>query len=146
MRSEGRHYLKEGKETMSTSFGLDAMSVVLDSDNAEALSAFYAKLLGWTRVPFQPGDEWIVVYDEKSSAFALVFQQVDDYRRPVWPWTPDRQQQMAHLDFYVEHPEAAVAHALACGAALSEIQLEEGWKVLLDPAGHPFCVIPKRTQ
>lgn len=125
-------------------FQLDAMSVVLDSSNAEELSLFYANLLGWTRVPHQPGDEWIVVYGEGNESIALVFQQVDDYRRPVWPWAPDQQQQMVHMDFYVENPQTAVEHAIACGAALSETQTDEGWRVLIDPAGHPFCIIPKR--
>lgn len=127
-------------------FQLDAMSVVLDSDNAEALSAFYAKMLGWEVIPHSPDDEWIVVFSEKNESFALVFQQVDDYKRPVWPWTPDQQQQMLHLDFYVENTDTAIEYALSCGAVLSEIQLDEGWKVLIDPAGHPFCIIPKRTH
>lgn len=52
------------------------MAVVLDSDNAEALSAFYTELLGWTRIPYGPDDEWIVVVNDNS--LALVFQQVDD--------------------------------------------------------------------
>lgn len=125
-------------------FQLDAMAVVLDSDNAEALSAFYAKMLGWTTIPYQSGDEWIVIV--KDHALALVFQQVDDYKRPVWPWTPEQQQQMMHLDFYVENTESAIEHALDCGAVLSDIQPGDFWTVLIDPAGHPFCIIPKRED
>lgn len=128
-------------------FQLEEMAVVLDSDNAEALSAFYAGLLGWTRLPHSPGDEWIVVVNDnaKFSSLALVFQQVDDYVRPVWPGKPDEQQQMTHLDFYVEDLKAAVEHAIACGAVLSETQTEDWWRILLDPAGHPFCLLPKRN-
>lgn len=124
-------------------FDLDSIAVVLDSDNAVALSEFYSNLLGWERVPFQPDDEWIVLF--KGESLALVFQQVDDYKRPVWPCAPGEQQQMTHLDFYVENPQDAVEHALACGAVLSDVQ-EGFWKVMIDPAGHPFCILPKRNQ
>lgn len=124
-------------------FELDAMATVLDTDDAIGLCDFYAKLLGWTRIPYQQDDEWIVIVNEK---IALVFQQVDDYQRPVWPEEPGRQQQMMHLDFYVEDPEAAIEHALECGAVISPVQGGDHWKVLLDPAGHPFCIIPKRND
>lgn len=123
-------------------FQLDAMAAVLDSDNIEELSAFYANLLGWTKIPHNPGDEWIALVNDNS--FALVFQQVDNYRRPVWPGTSDQQQQMMHLDFYVDDPEAAIEHAISCGAVLSDTQEGDFWKVLIDPAGHPFCILPKR--
>ena len=125
-------------------FQLDSMAVVLDSDNAEALSEFYTSLLGWTRIPYQSGDEWIVVV--KDNSLALVFQQVDNYKRPTWPCTSDQQQQMMHLDFYVDDPDAAIEHAISCGAVLSDIQQGDFWKVLLDPAGHPFCILPKRNS
>lgn len=124
-------------------FQLDSMAAVLDSGNAEELAEFYTKLLGWTKIPHQPDDEWIVVV--KDDSFALVFQQVDNYKRPVWPSTPDQQQQMMHLDFYVDDPEAAIEHAISFGAVLSEIQQGDFWKVLIDPAGHPFCILPKRN-
>lgn len=65
----------------------------------------------------------------------------DDYVPPVWPTTREAQQQMAHLDFHVSNVEEAVAHALSCGATLSETQYDEGWRVMIDPAGHPFCLL-----
>ena len=51
---------------------------------------------------------------------------------------------MLHLDFYVaaEKYKGEVEHAVACGATVSTVQLSASWTVLLDPAGHPFCVIP----
>ncbi len=48
---------------------------------------------------------------------------------------------MAHLDFHVSNVEEALAHALSCGATLSETQYDEGWRVMIDPAGHPFCLL-----
>ena len=47
---------------------------------------------------------------------------------------------MLHLDIKVDDLEAAVAHALASGARLADHQPRERVRVLLDPAGHPFCL------
>ncbi|WP_307802408.1 VOC family protein [Cellulomonas fengjieae] len=33
-----------------------------------------------------------------------------------------------------------VERALALGAQLADPQPDERWRVLLDPAGHPFCI------
>ncbi len=123
------------------SIKLVGWNVVLDSDDADGLSAFYEKLLGWTRFP---GEEFTVLANVEQQGFPtwITFQQVDDYSPPVWPATANAQQQMAHLDFHVENVEEAVKHALSCGATLSEIQLEDGWRVMIDPAGHPFCLLP----
>ena len=114
---------------------------VLDSDNADKLSAFYERLLGWTRFP---GEEFTVLANVGQTGFPawITFQQVNDYARPVWPATADEQQQMAHLDVHVENVEEAVEYALSCGATLAEIQFEDEWRVMLDPAGHPFCILP----
>ena len=123
---------------------LETMCIVLDSDNSEELSAFYEKLLGWTRVEHKPDDEWIVVHSGKNDGSpGLIFQQTENYMRPVWPNTPNKQQQMTHLDFHVEDLAEGVAHALSCGAVLSEIQFDDSFRVMLDPAGHPFCILPK---
>jgi hypothetical protein len=55
---------------------------------------------------------------------------------------------MVHLDFYVEDLEEAVNHAIACGAKQAKIQYSDFWKVMIDPAGHPFCIlqIPSETS
>lgn len=116
-------------------------NVVLDSDHADKLSAFYEKLLGWTRFP---GDEFTVLANVEQQGFPtwITFQQVDDYVPPVWPGTGEEQQQMAHLDFHVQDVEEAVTYALSCGARMSDIQHEDGWRVMIDPSGHPFCLLP----
>lgn len=116
-------------------------NVVLDSNNADELSAFYERLLGWTRFS---GEEFTVLANINQKGFPtwITFQQVDNYVHPVWPATSDEQQQMEHLDFHVKDVEEAVKHALACGATMSEIQYDDGWRVMIDPAGHPFCLLP----
>jgi hypothetical protein len=47
---------------------------------------------------------------------------------------------MMHLDLEVDDLEGAVADALALGAALAVDQPQDDVRVLLDPAGHPFCL------
>lgn len=120
-------------------------AIVLDSGNAGELSEFYRKFLKWERSEqvFE-GEQWFIVTDPAGKGLPLVFQQDDHYRPPVWPSAPGEQQQMIHLDFYVEQEEMAqaVAHALSCGAKLAASQLSEHWRVFIDLAGHPFCIIP----
>ena len=76
-------------------------NVVLDSNHADELSAFYEKLLGWTRFR---GEEYTVLVnlEQTGTPTWITIQQVDDYVPPVWPATLDMQQQMAHLDFHVQ--------------------------------------------
>lgn len=120
-------------------------AIVLDSGDSEELSDFYQNLLGWTKERQIFEDEkWIVVKSSNGKGTPLVFQEVADYERPKWPNIKGIQQQMLHLDFYVKEDDLdkEVNHAISCGAVLSEIQLSESWKVMFDPAGHPFCIIP----
>ncbi|MCI8594321.1 MAG: VOC family protein [Oscillospiraceae bacterium] len=120
---------------------LKAWTVTIDSGDSEALSDFYAALLGWKKV--RVNEEYIIVAgSEDRSVPWLTFQEVEGYTPPVWPLERGRQQTMAHLDFHVEDIPAFVEHALACGARLSPVQEAEEWRVMLDPAGHPFCVCP----
>jgi len=45
-----------------------------------------------------------------------------------------------HLDLEVSDLEAAVTHAVQLGAMAAEHQPQDTVRVLLDPAGHPFCL------
>jgi hypothetical protein len=47
---------------------------------------------------------------------------------------------MMHLDIEVGDLEAAVADAVALGARVADFQPQDNVRVLLDPAGHPFCL------
>ena len=58
----------------------------------------------------------------------------------MWPEKPEAQQQMAHLDFAVNNLEEAVHYAIHCGATIAEEQFSDSWRVMIDPAGHPFCL------
>jgi glyoxalase superfamily protein len=71
----------------------------------------------------------------------VVFQQATDYRAPVWPPVAGEQRPMMHLDFQVGDLDAAVADAVALGATVAEAQPQADVRVLIDPAGHPFCLV-----
>ena len=119
-------------------------AVVIDASNTEELSDFYSKLLGWSKeVQSYGGEKWITVSGDAGDT-PLVFQEISDYQRPIWPAVAGEQQQMMHLDFYVKPEEfdSKVSHAISCGATLSETQFfTEHMRVFLDPLGHPFCII-----
>lgn len=69
---------------------------------------------------------------------ALGFGRVDGYERPAWP-DPHASKQY-HLDLAVDDIAVAEAKALELGATLAEPQPGTTWRVLIDPAGHPFCL------
>ena len=62
------------------------------------------------------------------------------YEPPVWPPEPGKQGMQLHLDIEVSDLAAATEHALELGATLAEFQPQDDVRVLLDPAGHPFCL------
>ena len=111
--------------------------VVLDAPDAPALARFYAGLLGWEVADDRP--EWATIKAPGATTY-LAFQTSPDYRPPVWPNAEGEQQMMLHLDVEVAALEEAVEDAVALGATVSEHQPQATVRVLLDPAGHPFCL------
>lgn len=115
-------------------------AIVLDCADADALADFYAALLGWTKDCTNP--EWISVSDNRQMPY-LLFQQTEDYAPPHWPHDKGDQQQMAHMDFVVNDIEAAIAHTVGLGGSIAPEQFSNEWQVMLDPAGHPFCLLQR---
>ena len=70
----------------------------------------------------------------------MSFQAESSYRKPTWPEHANGQDKMVHLDIKVDDLEAAVEHAVSSGARLADHQAQERVRVMLDPAGHPFCL------
>lgn len=112
------------------------IGVAFDCPDANTLADFYIKLSGWEKEI--SGDEYAAL--RTPEGILLVFQTVKGYVPPVWPWQDGRQQQMAHIDFKVENLPEAEAHALKCGATKAGVQYYDTSTVMLDPAGHPFCL------
>lgn len=109
----------------------------IEAPDPAALARFYSGLLGWPIGHEEPGTA--IVAPPQGSVY-LVFQQASGYQAPVWPPVDGQQRPMMHLDFQVGDLDAAVADAIALGASLAAVQPQETVRVLLDPAGHPFCL------
>ena len=116
----------------------DFWGIVLDAPDAIELARFYADLLGWHTDP-KPGARFVSVAPPDGVAY-LATQTADGYQPPVWPNEAQQQQMMLHLDFEVTDLAAATEHAVQLGARLAAHQPQEHVRVLLDPAGHPFCL------
>lgn len=116
--------------------------VALDCADARALAAFYEKLTGW---PVEPwcDDDWVQLRSDQGAT--LAFQRVDDHRPPSWPDGDPPQQ--AHIDLETDDIDAAEAEALAAGARKADRQPKpQFFRVFLDPAGHPFCLVRTLEQ
>ena len=122
-------------ETPSTRPRIGFDLVVLDTADPPGLAAFYAALLGWEVE--RDDDDWYTVRGAADAA--LAFQLASDHRPPTWPDSAVPQQ--FHLDFRVDDLDAAEAYAVSVGARRVEGPApHEGFRVFLDPSGHPFCL------
>jgi len=112
--------------------------VVLDAPDASALAHFYQRLLGWTLYKDTP--DWAALAPSATAGYNLSFQTEPNYVRPVWPSEPGEPLMMLHLDLEVDALDAAVAYAVEVGASVASFQPQEDVRVMVDPAGHPFCL------
>ncbi|WUH89043.1 VOC family protein [Streptomyces sp. NBC_00433] len=118
-------------------------AITLDCPDPPALAAFYQQATGL--VPHPASDADFAGLTCEDGLF-IGFQRVDGYRAPRWPEQEVPQQ--FHFDFTVEGDlDEAEARLLALGAAKPPEQPGGGrWRVLTDPAGHPFCVVRSRRS
>ena len=113
--------------------------VTLDAPDGAELARFYARLLDWQFFPSEDGRGGAVAPSE-NAGYNLGFQTEPHYVRPVWPAEPGRPQMSMHLEIEVDDLDEAVAHAVAVGAEVAAFQPQRTVRVMLDPAGHPFCL------
>ena len=106
---------------------------VIDCPDPAGLAAFWSEVLGLP-VTFR-SDEWVVVARDVTTS-GIAFQLAPDHVPPAWP-DPARPQQV-HLDVMVDDRATATAAVLALGA-----RALPGDHVFADPAGHPFCLVPR---
>lgn len=123
--------------------------IIIDCPDALELARFYSEVLGW---PMEegPNREWVNLVppggglspENPNGSATLSFQRIDDYVAPTWPGGTHPQQ--FHLDLSTDgHIESCEPAVLAAGATLVEHQPSKDghFKVYLDPAGHPFCLV-----
>ena len=122
---------------MSAQPRITLSATVLDAPDPRALAGFYRALLGWELA--EDGPEWVVLRPPGGGP-GLSFQAEPAHVPPTWPAGPGDQQMQLHLDIEVADLPAAVATAVEAGARVAEFQPQDDVRVLLDPAGHPFCL------
>lgn len=112
---------------------------VINAVDPDELASFYERLLGWPRLMDEP--DWIALRHPNGGT-AIAFQRADDALRATWPTERGEQQALVHLDFSTADLDAAVRHAIDAGALPSDAPpAVENERVLIDPAGNPFCLI-----
>jgi catechol 2,3-dioxygenase-like lactoylglutathione lyase family enzyme len=127
---------------------LEIAAVTIGAPDPRALAAFYSRLLGWEVANEEgpapgapPEDGWAQLRSPPGEPpFSLNFEFEPYYERPVWPSEAQRPEIMEHLDIWVEDIESSVAWAVEAGAFEAAYQPQEHVRVMLDPAGHPFCL------
>jgi Glyoxalase-like domain len=115
----------------------DWWGVVLEAPDPHLLLAFWSAILDR---PIWRDDDDGGSLDLGEGVGYLSVQRAEVYEPPVWPPQPGRPGMQLHLDIEVSDLDAAVDHALELGATLADAQPQDDVRVLLDPAGHPFCL------
>ncbi|MGI9008438.1 MAG: VOC family protein [Streptosporangiaceae bacterium] len=111
--------------------------VVLDCADPAGLAAFYSALLG---LPVTYSSDDFVVVSVSDRASGLAFQLAPGHRAPTWP--DEGVPQQMHFDVMVDDLAEASRRVLAIGAQPLP-QADQDGDVFADPAGHPFCLIPR---
>lgn len=108
--------------------------VSLDSADPARLADFYRQLLGLE--VFLEGDDFVALM---GAGILITAQRVEGHVPATWPTGPVPKQ--LHLELAVDDLDAAEVTALALGATRATDQpVPNQWRVLIDPAGHPFCL------
>lgn len=110
--------------------------VAFDCPDATALATFYQSIIGGDVVPGEDAD-WVELHTPTGK---LAFQEIGDHRRPTWPEGPVPQQ--GHVDVDVPDLDSAEIAVLRLGAEKASVQPRpDRFRVMIDPAGHPFCLV-----
>lgn len=113
--------------------------VIIDCPDPAALASFYSELIGQP-VTYRSADFVVIAANDRTSG--LAFQLAPGNREPTWPDGTVPQQ--SHIDVMVDDLDVATERVLAIGARrLEPSGPEQHAYVFADPAGHPFCLIPR---
>ncbi len=115
------------------------LGTILGTPDPVGLGRFYQGLLGGQ---LDEGDTtFVTLLVRPTDTTNLAFQLESGHVPPVWP-TPGAgdQQMQVHLDVGVTSVAEAVEDAVVLGARLADVQPQDDVRVMLDPAGHPFCL------
>ncbi len=112
--------------------GLRFTEICIDSADAGALAAWWARALGWPAEPAEDDGEWLLRAPEGDG--------------PDWLFLPvpeaKRIKNRMHFDFTPADQRLEVDRLIGLGARHVDIgQGEQSWVVLADPEGNEFCVL-----
>lgn len=109
--------------------------IVIDCADGRVLSEFYERATGGEVVRSSADGDFI-----KVGGVLLLIRELTDYAAPTWPSTEVPMQ--FHMEFYVADLVEAEGRLQSLGATTPEYQVhrDDGLVVMLDPAGHPFCI------
>jgi catechol 2,3-dioxygenase-like lactoylglutathione lyase family enzyme len=114
-------------------------TVALECPDPAALAHFYSRLTG--RPVVFAGPDWYSLADD-SGGVSLSFQLAPGHQPPVWPDPASSMQFHLHVKVGGDL-DAAERAVVAIGATrFAEQPSPQDFRVLADPAGHPFCLVP----
>lgn len=109
-------------------------AVSLDAADPVPEAEFWRDLLG-LEVIWQ-NEDFVAL---RGAAVLITVQRVGDHRVPQWPAGEVAKQ--LHLELAVADLDVSERAAIALGATRASTQPSpDRWRVLIDPAGHPFCL------
>jgi hypothetical protein len=110
-------------------------AVTIDCPDPTHLAQFYKELLGGELL--SSNNDFVVLTSDRG--VRLDFQRVTNHQPDPWP-DPTAPRRL-HLDIAVDDLDQTEKYLLSLGATLAEHQPgSQRFRVLLDPAGHPFCL------
>jgi hypothetical protein len=105
--------------------------ICIDADDAAALGAWWARVLGWPQHTDSDGD--VVLTPPPGAGPLWLFLAVPDDKVV---------KNRIHLDFTPDDQQAEVDRLIGLGARHVDIgQGEQTWVVLADPEGNEFCIL-----
>lgn len=112
-------------------------TVVLDCPDPGELGSFYQRIVGGE---LSVDDDWATLSWGPGAA-RIAFQLAPNHVPPTWP--NEGVPQQLHLDLTVDDIDVAEPAVLEAGARPTGKPDgdDENWRVYLDPAGHPFCLV-----
>ncbi len=114
---------------------VELAAVVVDCRDPAPVAAFYEAACAG-EITREDGDSvWVEI-----GGVTVIFRAVEGHRPPTWP-AADVPLQI-HVDYSVDDLADAEAELTRLGASTAGYQPHraDGLVVMLDPAGHPFCI------
>jgi len=113
----------------------DLAAIIIDVADPGPVSRFYVAAAAGEIVRDDPDGVWVTFNGNN-----VIFRKVPNYRPPSWPDASEQMQ--VHFDFNVDDMTSARARLEELGARTAEQQPQEPdlLTVMVDPAGHLFCI------